>query len=72
MVFEGVQQGPPDIMYYLKMDADGDNDPNKTDLGVGVYRNENGTYHELAVLKEVSFNMELAEILLGVEADHLR
>ncbi|CAM1506197.1 Fc.00g058380.m01.CDS01 [Cosmosporella sp. VM-42] len=52
MFFENVQQGPPDPMYHLKVAADRDHDPKKVDLGVGVYRNEAGHYHELQALKE--------------------
>jgi aspartate/tyrosine/aromatic aminotransferase len=40
-------------MYELKLRADGDTDPNKVDLGVGIYRNEQGLYHELKALKDV-------------------
>ncbi|CAH0046283.1 unnamed protein product [Clonostachys solani] len=52
MFFDSVQQGPPDIMYHLKVQADGDTSPNKVDLGVGIYRNEKGAYHELKALRD--------------------
>ncbi|KAH7267785.1 aspartate aminotransferase [Fusarium redolens] len=52
MFFDNVQQGAPDVMYELKLRADGDTDPNKVDLGVGIYRNEQGLYHELKALKD--------------------
>jgi aspartate aminotransferase len=53
MFFDNVQQGAPDVMYELKLRADGDTNPNKVDLGVGIYRNEQGLYHELKALKDV-------------------
>ncbi|KAI9164138.1 Aspartate aminotransferase [Paramyrothecium foliicola] len=52
MFFERVQHGPPDVMYHLKIKADEDIHPQKVDLGVGVYRNEAGVYHELKAVKE--------------------
>ncbi|KAF4960070.1 hypothetical protein FSARC_10565 [Fusarium sarcochroum] len=52
MFFDNVQQGAPDVMYELKLQADGDTDPRKVDLGVGIYRNEQGLYHELKALKD--------------------
>ncbi|KAL5605942.1 hypothetical protein FOVSG1_006089 [Fusarium oxysporum f. sp. vasinfectum] len=52
MFFDNVQQGAPDVMYELKLQADGDTSSNKVDLGVGVYRNEQGRYHELKALKD--------------------
>uniref|UniRef100_A0A8H7KCK1 Aminotransferase class I/classII large domain-containing protein n=1 Tax=Bionectria ochroleuca TaxID=29856 RepID=A0A8H7KCK1_BIOOC len=52
MFFDNVQQGAPDVMYELKLRADGDTNPNKVDLGVGIYRNEQGLYHELKALKD--------------------
>ena len=53
MAFERVQHGPPDVMYDLKVAADNDADIRKADLGVGMYRNEAGDYHELSILKQV-------------------
>ncbi|VUC37096.1 unnamed protein product [Clonostachys rosea] len=53
MFFDDVQQGPPDVMYHLKVQADGDTSPNKVDLGVGIYRNEEGYCHELKALRDV-------------------
>lgn len=53
MFFNQVQQGAPDVMYHLKVDADKDNHPKKVDLGVGIYRNEEGVYHELEAVKKV-------------------
>lgn len=53
-MFENVPPGPPDPVFTLKKLADGDLSPNKVDLGVGVYRNEQGGYHELEAVKRVS------------------
>lgn len=53
-MFENVPPGPPDPIFTLKKLADGDFSPNKVDLGVGVYRNEQGGYHELEAVKRVS------------------
>lgn len=40
-------------MYQLKLDAGVSTDPSKLDLGVSIYRNEQGEYHELKALKDV-------------------
>ena len=42
-------------MYFLKVQADNDMAPQKVDLGVGIYRNEQGVYHELKALKDVGY-----------------
>lgn len=52
-MFGHVQPGPPDPMFTLKRDADNDTSPEKVDLGVGIYRNEEGSYQELEVVKKV-------------------
>ena len=52
-MFANVQQGPPDPMFDLKNMADNDRSQEKIDLGVGIYRNEEGGYHEMQALKEV-------------------
>lgn len=52
MFFQDVPQGPPDPVFILKSAVDADKDPKKVDLGVGVYRNEQGQYNELATIKE--------------------
>lgn len=52
-VFDNVKNGPPDPMFDLKKRADNDNDTNKVDLGVGIYRSEQGQYHELKAVKAV-------------------
>lgn len=41
-------------MFILKQRADSDADPEKVDLGVGIYRSEAGSYQELEVVKLVS------------------
>ncbi|KAL1863191.1 hypothetical protein Plec18170_000021 [Paecilomyces lecythidis] len=51
-MFEDVQPGPKDPMFDLKKLADNDTSPQKIDLGVGVYRNEEGGYHELQAIKK--------------------
>lgn len=53
MFFDDVQKGVPDAMYHLKVQADGDSHPKKVDLGVGVYRNEQGAFHELRAVTKV-------------------
>lgn len=54
-MFKTVKAGPPDPMYALKRGADADTAPGKVDLGVGIYRNEAGQYHELEAIKLVRF-----------------
>lgn len=53
MFFDSVQAQLPDIMNRLKQEVDSDTNPHKVDLGVGVYRNEEGRIHELEALTEV-------------------
>lgn len=55
-MFENVQQGPADPMFDLKKAADNDTSSDKIDLGVGIYRNKEGCYHEMSVLKWVSLS----------------
>ncbi|KXH39962.1 aspartate aminotransferase [Colletotrichum simmondsii] len=62
-MFGHVQPGPPDPMFTLKRDADNDASPEKVDLGVGIYRNEEGSYQELEVVKKAK--LELDELDLG-------
>jgi len=52
-MFRSVAHGPVDPINILKKLADGDASKEKVDLGVGVYRNEHGQYHELAALRKV-------------------
>lgn len=53
-MFGHIQPGPQDPMFILKQRADSDVDPEKVDLGVGIYRSEAGSYQELEVVKLVS------------------
>lgn len=53
-MFENVQRGPVDPMFDLKNLANNDDSLDKIDLGVGIYRNEEGKYHELKAIMEVS------------------
>ncbi|KAJ3538061.1 hypothetical protein NM208_g6071 [Fusarium decemcellulare] len=46
-MFKSFQRGPADPMYFLKKNADEDTFQDKADLGVGIYRNEEGVYSEL-------------------------
>ena len=52
-MFEVIPPGPADPMFFLKKAAEEDTSPHKVDLGVGVYRDEAGTYQELNVVREV-------------------
>ena len=51
--FADVPKAPVDPMYILKKRFEQDISPTKVDLGVGVYRNESGAYHELPVIRKV-------------------
>jgi len=53
MIFDNVHQGAPDVMYELKLRADGDANLEKADLGVSIYRNKHGLYHEMKALKDI-------------------
>lgn len=52
-MFDHIPPGPVDPFFHLKKKADRDNHPNKVDIGVGIYRNEQGTYQELVAVKKV-------------------
>jgi aspartate aminotransferase len=52
MFFQNVPRGPFDPVYILKNAVDADKSRDKVDLGVGVYRNEQGGYHELRAIRE--------------------
>ncbi|KAJ5747449.1 aspartate aminotransferase [Penicillium nucicola] len=66
MAFKDIQKGPVDIMYHIKVMADADKSPKSVDLGVGVYRNQNGEYNELEVLKK--FLENAAQVIFGQSA----
>lgn len=53
-MFGHIQPGPPDPMFTLKKNADNDRSLEKIDLGVGIYRNEAGSYQELEVVRQVN------------------
>lgn len=52
-MFRTVPPSPADPVYLLSQRVREDTAPEKVDLGVGVYRNEKGQYHELRALKAV-------------------
>ena len=52
-MFRSVPESPADPVYLLSQRVRADTAPEKVDLGVGVYRNERGQYHELRALKAV-------------------
>lgn len=51
VTFAGVKKGLPDPIQDLKKATDADTSPKKIDVGVGVYRNERGKYHEFQVVR---------------------
>ncbi|KAF4760606.1 hypothetical protein HAV15_007847 [Penicillium sp. str.  len=51
-MFENVLPGPKDPMFDLKKQADNDKSARKVDLGVGIYRNQEGNYHEINAVYE--------------------
>lgn len=61
-MFEAIQLGPEDPMFNLKKIADNDASAQKVDLGIGIYRNEQGKYHEFQVIKEVKFHTSYTDI----------
>jgi aspartate/tyrosine/aromatic aminotransferase len=58
-------------MYDLKKRADSDLSPSKVDLGVGIYRNEQGAYQELQCVKEVSHTEEVERHQSGTLANYM-
>lgn len=63
-MFRSVPKGPADPVFILSSKVKADTSPSKIDLGVGVYRNEEGKYNELGVLKQAK------EILTQAELGH--
>lgn len=63
-MFRSISKGPADPVFILSSKVKADRSLLKIDLGVGVYRNEQGTYNELGVLKKAK------EILTGAEPGH--
>ncbi|KAF1951188.1 aspartate aminotransferase [Byssothecium circinans] len=50
-MFRKIPEAPADPVFILKKRVDADTSAEKVDLGVGVYRNEQGRYNELDVVK---------------------
>jgi aspartate aminotransferase len=63
-MFRTVPKGPADPVFILSSKVKADKSPAKIDLGVGVYRNEQGRYNELGVLRKAK------EILTKAELGH--
>ncbi|KAL5394708.1 hypothetical protein PMIN06_002787 [Paraphaeosphaeria minitans] len=63
-MFRSVPPSPADPVYLLSQRVREDTAPGKVDLGVGVYRNEQGRYHELRALKAAK------RILAQEDANH--
>ncbi|KAJ4302913.1 hypothetical protein N0V90_001804 [Kalmusia sp. IMI 367209] len=74
-MFYTVPPSPVDPVNILKLRVDADTSPEKVDLGVGVYRNEQAQYHELRALKQYEvttgngkFLENAARVLFGSKA----
>lgn len=67
-MFENVLPGPKDPMFDLKKQADNDKSARKVDLGVGIYRNQEGNYHEINAVYEVRYftNLEMINFTLTI------
>ncbi|CDM30175.1 Aspartate/other aminotransferase [Penicillium roqueforti FM164] len=61
-MFDNIPPGPADPFFHLKKKADEDDHPDKVDIGVGIYRSEQGTYQELAVVKRAKKILEQLEL----------
>lgn len=61
-MFRSVPKGPADPVFILSSKVKADKSPSKIDLGVGVYRNEEGIYNELGVLKQAKDILTKAEL----------
>ena len=53
MPFASVQKAAPDPVQEVNKKVFADSNPRKVDLNQGVYRNEDGVYHEFRVLRKV-------------------
>jgi aspartate aminotransferase, cytoplasmic len=60
--FHDVPRGPPDHMFILKQDYDGDITPDKVDLGAGVLRDENGICYEFPAVQQAKVTLELRKL----------
>ena len=58
MTFADVPKGPVDPMFDLKRAIESDTSPGKIDLGAGVYRNQEGKYHEFEAIREVGVHVD--------------
>ena len=52
--WSGVEQGPPDAIFGLVEAFNKDTNPNKVNLAVGAYRDDNGKPFVLPVVRRVS------------------
>lgn len=52
--WNNVQMGPPDVILGITEAFKKDSDPNKVNLGVGAYRDDNGKPFVLPCVKQVS------------------
>lgn len=60
--FANVRKSLPDAMQDLKKATDADTSENKIDLGAGVYRNEQGQYHEFDVVRQAKFRLDALQL----------
>ena len=63
-MFENVAAGKEDFMQNLKVKLANDSFPGKVDLGSGVYRNEQGQYHELSAVKKVRSQIYISALII--------
>ncbi|KAI1291183.1 aspartate aminotransferase [Xylaria venustula] len=61
-MFDQIQPGPADPIFFLKKTADEDLDPRKVDVGVGIYRNEDGKYQELDVVRKAKRRLDQLDL----------
>lgn len=61
-MFRTVPKGPTDPVFILSQKVKADKSLAKIDLGVGVYRNEQGKYNELEVIKEAKIILAKQEL----------
>lgn len=58
VAFQNVKRGLPDPMQDLKKATDADTTVEKIDIGAGVYRNEQGQYHEFATIRKAKQRLD--------------
>ncbi|KAI0130470.1 pyridoxal phosphate-dependent transferase [Xylariales sp. AK1849] len=75
-MLDQIPPGPMDPMFFLKKKAEEDTSPNKVDVGVGVYRNEDGKYQELDVYQLTTGDEEFlrlaGELIFGESNELLK